>query len=61
MPTENVARYAAIARLLRAVGAAGDRDQALRWALAGFEASAPEGHWARPSGPSPLVWARAPG
>src|SRR5262249_10271486 len=39
MPSENVARYAAIARLLRAVGAAGDRDQALRWALAGFEAS----------------------
>jgi pimeloyl-ACP methyl ester carboxylesterase len=39
MPPENVARYAALARLLRAVGAAGDRDQALRWALAGFEAS----------------------
>ena len=39
MPSENVARYAAIARLLRAVGAAGDRNQALRWALAGFEAS----------------------
>jgi hypothetical protein len=39
MPSENVARYAAIARLLRAVGAAGDRDRALRWALAGFEAS----------------------
>ena len=38
MPSENVARFAAIARLLRAVGAAGDRDQALRWALAGFEA-----------------------
>jgi pimeloyl-ACP methyl ester carboxylesterase len=39
MPLENVARYAAIARLLRTVGAAGDRDQALRWALARFEAS----------------------
>jgi pimeloyl-ACP methyl ester carboxylesterase len=39
MPPENVARYAAIARLLRAVGAAGDRDQALRRALAEFEAS----------------------
>jgi pimeloyl-ACP methyl ester carboxylesterase len=34
-----VARYAAIARLLRAAGAAGDRDQALRRALAEFEAS----------------------
>jgi pimeloyl-ACP methyl ester carboxylesterase len=39
MPPENVARYAAIARLLRAVAAAGDPDQALRWALAEFEAS----------------------
>jgi pimeloyl-ACP methyl ester carboxylesterase len=39
MPPENVARYAAIARLLRAVGAAGDREQALRRALADFEAS----------------------
>jgi pimeloyl-ACP methyl ester carboxylesterase len=39
MPPENVARYAAIARLLRGVGAAGDRDQALRRALAEFEAS----------------------
>ena len=39
MPPENVARYAAIARLLRAVGAAGNPDQALRWALADFEAS----------------------
>jgi pimeloyl-ACP methyl ester carboxylesterase len=39
MPAENVARYAAIARLLRTVGAAGDRDQAIRWALAEFEAS----------------------
>jgi pimeloyl-ACP methyl ester carboxylesterase len=39
MPPENVARYAAIARLLRTVGAAGDRDQALRRALAEFEAS----------------------
>jgi pimeloyl-ACP methyl ester carboxylesterase len=38
MPPENVARYAAIARLLRTVGAAGDRDQALRCALAEFEA-----------------------
>ena len=39
MPSENVARYAAIARLLRAVGAAGDRGQALRWALGALEAS----------------------
>src|SRR5262249_42143215 len=39
MPPGSVARYAAIARLLRAVGAAGDRDQALRQALAEFEAS----------------------
>jgi pimeloyl-ACP methyl ester carboxylesterase len=39
MPPENVARYAAIARLLRAVGAAGDRDKALRQALAEFEVS----------------------
>jgi pimeloyl-ACP methyl ester carboxylesterase len=39
MPPENVARYATIARLLRAVAAAGDRDQALRRALAEFEAS----------------------
>jgi pimeloyl-ACP methyl ester carboxylesterase len=39
MPLENVARYAAIARLLRTVGAAGDRDEALRRALAKFEAS----------------------
>jgi pimeloyl-ACP methyl ester carboxylesterase len=39
MPPENVARYAAIARLLRAVGAADDRDQALRRAVAEFEAS----------------------
>ena len=39
MPPENVARYAVIARLLRVVGAAGDRDQALRRALAEFEAS----------------------
>jgi pimeloyl-ACP methyl ester carboxylesterase len=39
MPPENVARYAGIARLLRAVGAAGDRDQALRRAVAEFEAS----------------------
>ena len=38
MPPENVARYAAIARLLRTVGAASDRDQAIRWALAEFEA-----------------------
>jgi pimeloyl-ACP methyl ester carboxylesterase len=40
MPPENVARYAALARLLRAVAAAGDPDQALRRAVAGFEASA---------------------
>ena len=39
MPAENVARYAAIARLLRVVGAADDRDQALGRALAEFEAS----------------------
>jgi pimeloyl-ACP methyl ester carboxylesterase len=38
MPPENVARYAAIAQLLRAVGAAGDPEQALREALAEFEA-----------------------
>jgi pimeloyl-ACP methyl ester carboxylesterase len=38
MPPENVARYAAIARLLRTVGAASDRDRANRWALAEFEA-----------------------
>ncbi|HMF12595.1 MAG TPA: alpha/beta hydrolase, partial [Gemmataceae bacterium] len=38
MPPENVARYAAIARLLRAVGAADDRGQAIRCALAEFEA-----------------------
>jgi pimeloyl-ACP methyl ester carboxylesterase len=38
MPPENVARYAAIARLLRAVGAR-DPDQALRRSLAEFEAS----------------------
>jgi pimeloyl-ACP methyl ester carboxylesterase len=38
MPPENVARYAAIARLLRAVGAASHPDQAIRWALAEFEA-----------------------
>ncbi len=39
MPPENMARYAAIARLLRAVGAVGGRDQALRRAVAEFEAS----------------------
>jgi hypothetical protein len=39
MSPENVARYAAIARLLRTVGAAGDPDQAIRWAVAEFEAS----------------------
>jgi pimeloyl-ACP methyl ester carboxylesterase len=39
MPRENVARYAAIARLLRAVGAADNPDRALRRALAEFEAS----------------------
>jgi pimeloyl-ACP methyl ester carboxylesterase len=40
MPPESVARYAAIARLLRAVGSAGDPEHALRCALAEFEASA---------------------
>jgi pimeloyl-ACP methyl ester carboxylesterase len=39
MPPENVARYAGLARLLRTVCAAGDRDQALRRALAELEAS----------------------
>jgi pimeloyl-ACP methyl ester carboxylesterase len=39
MSPENVTRYATIAGLLRTVGAAGDRDRALRWALAKFEAS----------------------
>jgi pimeloyl-ACP methyl ester carboxylesterase len=39
MPPENVARYAAIARLLRAAGAAGDPGQALRCAVAEFEAT----------------------
>ena len=39
MPVENVARYATIARLLRAVGAATDPDRALRGAVAEFEAS----------------------
>jgi pimeloyl-ACP methyl ester carboxylesterase len=39
MPPENVARYAGIARLLRAVGAASDRGLALLLALAEFEAS----------------------
>jgi pimeloyl-ACP methyl ester carboxylesterase len=39
MPLENVTRYAAIARLLRAVDGAGDKDQALRQALAEFESS----------------------
>jgi len=39
MPAENVARYATLARLLRTVGAAGDPDQALRGAVAAFEAS----------------------
>jgi pimeloyl-ACP methyl ester carboxylesterase len=39
MPAENVARYATIARLLRAVAAAGDQGHALRCALAEFEAS----------------------
>jgi pimeloyl-ACP methyl ester carboxylesterase len=38
MPPENVARYAAIARLLRAVGAAADPGHALRRAVAEFEA-----------------------
>jgi pimeloyl-ACP methyl ester carboxylesterase len=39
MPAENVARYAGIARLLRAVGAANDPDRALLRALAKFQAS----------------------
>jgi pimeloyl-ACP methyl ester carboxylesterase len=39
MPPENVARYAALARLLRIVSAAGDKDQALKRAVAEFEAS----------------------
>jgi pimeloyl-ACP methyl ester carboxylesterase len=39
MPPENVTRFAAIARLLRRVGAAGDPEPALRCALAEFEAS----------------------
>ena len=39
MPPENVARYAVIARLLRAVGVAGDPGHALCCALAEFEAS----------------------
>ena len=38
MPPENVARYAIIARLLRAVAAAGDPVHALHGALAEFEA-----------------------
>jgi pimeloyl-ACP methyl ester carboxylesterase len=39
MPPENVARYATIARLLRAAGAARDPESALRCAVAEFEAS----------------------
>jgi pimeloyl-ACP methyl ester carboxylesterase len=39
MPAENVARYAGIARLLRAVGAAADRATAMQGALADLEAS----------------------
>jgi pimeloyl-ACP methyl ester carboxylesterase len=39
MPPENVARYATLARLLRAVGAAHDPERALRSAVAEFEAS----------------------
>jgi pimeloyl-ACP methyl ester carboxylesterase len=39
MPPENGARYAGIARLLRAVAAASDKDKALRRALAEFEDS----------------------
>jgi pimeloyl-ACP methyl ester carboxylesterase len=39
MPPENVARHAGVARLLRAVGASGDRDKALRRALAEWEGS----------------------
>jgi pimeloyl-ACP methyl ester carboxylesterase len=40
MPPENVARYLALARLLRAAGAAGDPERALRSAVAEYEASA---------------------
>ena len=39
MPPENVARYGALARLLRAAGAAGDPERALRSAVAEFEAT----------------------
>jgi pimeloyl-ACP methyl ester carboxylesterase len=39
MPPENVARYAILARLLRAVSAAGDPERALLRAVAEFEAS----------------------
>jgi pimeloyl-ACP methyl ester carboxylesterase len=39
MPPENVSRYAAIARLLRQVGAARDQEVALRGAVAELEAS----------------------
>jgi pimeloyl-ACP methyl ester carboxylesterase len=39
MPPENVARFAVLARLLRAAGAASDRAHALSNALAEFEAS----------------------
>jgi pimeloyl-ACP methyl ester carboxylesterase len=39
LPPENVARYAALARLLRAAGAASDPEHALRGAVAQFEAS----------------------
>jgi pimeloyl-ACP methyl ester carboxylesterase len=39
MPAENVARYATLARRLRAVAAAADPDQALRGAVAELEAS----------------------
>ena len=39
MPPENIGRYAAIARLLRAVAAAGDQGLALRRAVAELEAS----------------------
>jgi pimeloyl-ACP methyl ester carboxylesterase len=39
MPPENVARYGTLAQLLRAAGAAGGAEQALRSALAEFEVS----------------------
>jgi hypothetical protein len=39
MPPENVRCYATLARLLRAVGAAGKAEQAMRRALAKFEST----------------------